>query len=318
MSTERVTAPLTSCPVCAEPAPPGGHEVPWTRIWDALEQEFTVAVPSELKDRYQVGDATRLVPCPGCGLRYFTSAVPGGPDFYALLDSGSGGYYNTLSWEGAVVGARLRDDEDVVDLGCGDGTLLRSLPRGRTGRAVGLDHFEGAVAALRTAGIEAYAEDFASFAAREPAAFDVVCAMQVLEHVADVAPLMASAHDLVRPGGRVFVAVPDDERDRDRFEPQDHPPHHVSRWTEADLAGVAARFGLDLVSFTHEPGSRAALRRTLEGRLPAGRPGWFLSRAVARSLPAPAVARALRRWAPGASAVGHTLLAEMRRPADSS
>lgn len=302
------------CPGCAgtESAPTDGEEVAFDRIWSALEDEFSCVIPLAVRQRYTPAEATRLVTCGGCGLQFFSPAIPGGPDFYESLSTT--GYYNKITWEGTVVVRSISDTDDVVDLGCGDGAMLRALGRGRPGRTVGIDHHAAAVNSLHKAGLEGYTDSFEEFAAREPARFDVACAMQVLEHLPDARPLLESCRTVLRPGGRLFLAVPNAERAVDRFEPADYPPHHFSRWTRGDITKLAARFDLEVVGLSYQPGHRQALGRALEGRFPQGRPGWFMSRVVARSLPGVSVQGLLRRLAPDANPHGHTLLAELRRP----
>ena len=46
-----------------------------------------------------------------------------------------------------------------------------------------------------------------AIAAREPASFDVVTCMEMLEHVPDPAAVVAACAALVKPGGRVFFST---------------------------------------------------------------------------------------------------------------
>lgn len=301
------------CPLCGTLPAGVGDQTSWTKLWSALEAEFNRSIPADVRRRYQVGDVLELATCSTCGLRFFSPAIPGGPDFYSFLQDSDGGYYNELTWEGRVVVSLIEDYDDVLDLGTGDGALLRALPARRTGRTVGVDHFKAAIEALREGGIEGSTDDFETFAARERANFDVVCAMQVLEHMADAKSLMAAARECLRPGGRIFIAVPDDERDRDRFEPLDYPPHHMSRWVQSDFSTLAARFGLRVASVRHEPGGKAALRRLIVARW-EGRLGRALSRVLLHLTTEGAAARLVRHWAPEASVVGHSMLVELRLP----
>jgi 2-polyprenyl-6-hydroxyphenyl methylase / 3-demethylubiquinone-9 3-methyltransferase len=98
-----------------------------------------------------------------------------------------------------------------LDIGCGGG--LVSEPLARLGAAVtGVDAAGAALAVARThaagAGLdidyrEAAAEDLA--AAGE--SFDVVLALEVVEHVADPVLFLAAAARLVRPGGAFIAAT---------------------------------------------------------------------------------------------------------------
>lgn len=301
------------CPGCGGAAGPGGTVVGFDRIWQALEAEFDVIVPADVREAYAPQPTTRLAPCTDCGLRFFTDAVPGGPDFYALLDSGPG-YYNKLTWEGRSVIERLRDDDDVVDFGCGDGALLRSMPA-RSGRRVGVDHNPTAIAALRAAGVEGHGVDFEEFGREHPEEFDVALAMQVVEHLPDIPELMVAARRVLRPGGRLFVAVPNAARTTERFEPLDHPPHHLTRWRPEDLARLAARHGFDVADFSFEPAPRAAVRRAVSAHLPGGRGSDFVAKVLARAVPPPLLPGLAARVAPDDPAYGHTMLVELRRPA---
>lgn len=306
----------TQCPVCQGTAASGGQAVAYADIWTALEAEFRLTVPNQVMERYTPAPTTVLAACSSCGLRFFSPVVAAGPDFYSLLETN--GYYNEVTWEGAAVVAEVDDREDVVDFGCGDGAMLRALPTRRSGRRVGVDHHETAVASLRRAGIEAYSVPFDVFASREQARFDVACALQVLEHLPDVSVLVEACSTVLRPQGRLYLAVPNGDRLVGRFEPQDCPPHHISRWRERDVHMLAERFGFDVVRVDREPihndMRRLVVRRALERRLRLGRAGAHVARGLARVAPAPTLPRAVGALAPAVEVCGHSLLAELRLP----
>jgi 2-polyprenyl-6-hydroxyphenyl methylase / 3-demethylubiquinone-9 3-methyltransferase len=98
----------------------------------------------------------------------------------------------------------------LLDVGCGGGLL--SEPLARLGFAVtGIDPAGANVDVARThaaqSGVAAtYRRTTAETLAEEGASFDVVLAMEVVEHVPDVGAFIAAAASLVRPGG-LFAAA---------------------------------------------------------------------------------------------------------------
>jgi 2-polyprenyl-6-hydroxyphenyl methylase/3-demethylubiquinone-9 3-methyltransferase len=100
----------------------------------------------------------------------------------------------------------------VVDVGCGGGVLAEGMAR-QGARVVGIDLAEGALEVARLHALESGVEvdyrrtDADTLAAAEPAGFDVVTCMELLEHVPDPAALLAACARLVRPGGHVFLST---------------------------------------------------------------------------------------------------------------
>jgi len=99
----------------------------------------------------------------------------------------------------------------VLDIGCGGGLICE--PMARLGATVtGIDAAERnvAVARLHAAGQELaidYRESTAEALAAGGAQFDIVLALEIVEHVADVDLFLQSCGRLTKPGGLVFLST---------------------------------------------------------------------------------------------------------------
>jgi 2-polyprenyl-6-hydroxyphenyl methylase / 3-demethylubiquinone-9 3-methyltransferase len=103
--------------------------------------------------------------------------------------------------------------KQVLDVGCGGGILAESMAR-RGAQVLGIDL---AVKALKVAQLHALEQNVSQLEYREvaaealadeqPARFDVVTCMEMLEHVPDPASVVQACATLVKPGGRVFFST---------------------------------------------------------------------------------------------------------------
>lgn len=114
-----------------------------------------------------------------------------------------------LGWIDAIVPLR---GKTVLDVGCGGGILAESMA-GKGATVTGIDLSEKALkvadlhsleSGVRVEYRETTAEDLA---AEQPARYDVVTCMEMLEHVPDPAGVVAACAALVKPGGKVFFST---------------------------------------------------------------------------------------------------------------
>lgn len=242
-----------ACPLCRCDRPGMISTYRYDAIWAGLA-ELGVVVPEAVRARHAPAAESNLFQCPTCGLQYFFPAIAGDSEFYAEITRPTG-YYLGMRYEFGQVASRAGGAVRVLDLGCGQGAFLRLLTtRWPDLKPVGVDHNRAALDDLRAAGIEIHECDVARFAEREPEAFDIVCAFQILEHAQDPRALLSAAVRLVAPRGRLFISVPNRHRlVRDSFEPLDCPPHHLTRWSAEQFREIAAQFDLSLESVSFEP-----------------------------------------------------------------
>jgi SAM-dependent methyltransferase len=95
----------------------------------------------------------------------------------------------------------------LLDVGCGPGLLLGEA--GALGwTAVGLEPSAWAVAEGRRRGLDVR-HGTTETAELEPASFDVIVANDVVEHVPDPVAFGKGLHELLAPGGVVYLCTPD-------------------------------------------------------------------------------------------------------------
>ncbi len=113
-------------------------------------------------------------------------------------------------WIEALSGG-LRDKQ-VLDVGCGGGILAEGMAR-QGAQVTGIDLAEKSLQIARLHGLESgvpvdyqlvSVEDLAQ---RQPASFDVVTCMEMLEHVPDPASIVRACAQLAKPGGWVFFST---------------------------------------------------------------------------------------------------------------
>jgi 2-polyprenyl-6-hydroxyphenyl methylase / 3-demethylubiquinone-9 3-methyltransferase len=152
----------------------------------------------------------------------------------------------------------------ILDIGCGGGIL--SEPLARLGaQVVGADPAEANIAAAKLHAEEAgvsvdYRATIAEDLADQGERFDVVLAMEVVEHVADLSLFLKRCAEMVKPGGLTVVATLN--RTMKSFALAIVGAEYVLRWlprgthqwdkfvTPNELEAVLARHGLDVTDET--------------------------------------------------------------------
>ena len=115
-----------------------------------------------------------------------------------------------LDWIHALCGL---SGKGVLDVGCGGGILADSMAR-KGADVTGIDLATKALRVAQLHALEAgtkgvqYREiSVEALAAEQPASFDVVTCMEMLEHVPDPASVVKACSQLVKPGGWVFFST---------------------------------------------------------------------------------------------------------------
>lgn len=109
---------------------------------------------------------------------------------------------------------RLADlaGKDVLDVGCGGGILAEAMAH-RGANVTGIDMGEAPLSVAKLHLLESGLEinylhaSAESFVAGHEAAFSVITCMEMLEHVPDPSSVLKACHEMLKPGGILFVST---------------------------------------------------------------------------------------------------------------
>ena len=214
-------------------------------LWRAAGRTLTDSAYGSLSPTH----AVTQFECGTCGFRFFDPALAGGGEFYEQLEQG--GYYvgNRPEFDFALNLCRREKLKSILDVGGGTGAFLDlARQKGLATFAVELNAPAAEVCAgkgHRT--LHKRLEDISL--SDLDGGVDMLTLFQVVEHVPDPRTFLAAAARLVRRGGLIVVAVPNNSGQHVLlpFDPANMPPHHVSRWRKVDLERLGIACGLSTV-----------------------------------------------------------------------
>jgi 2-polyprenyl-3-methyl-5-hydroxy-6-metoxy-1,4-benzoquinol methylase len=233
------------------------------QLVDAYREQLKVEVIRFFANQSEVA----VYQCLQTGYRFFHPFhLAGDGAFYEALQQHEW-YYRADKWEYSEAEACLKPGDKVLEVGSGSGTFVRRLTQqGYT--CVGLEINEDAVAQAQVAGdIDLRGESLATHAQAHAEQYDLVCGFQVLEHIAEVHSFLTDMIAVLKPGGYLAIAVPNNgsivfsrfpgmqlrSKEHITLSIMNSPPHHMGLWDEASLRSLANLFSLKVVSVAYEP-----------------------------------------------------------------
>ena len=305
-----------NCPLCAKTDARELESFSSSDVVSEYQRQLGINVAAEFE---KVVNQTRLFRCGECGLEFFDPSVAGSAQFYADV-SATPGYYPERRWEFGRVAAKITKDAEVLDVGCGDGDFLKSLPNPRR---LGLDLNPSALEKAKDYDFPVRGETLAQ---QPDGSADAITLFHVMEHLNDPSEILTELVRVLRPGGLLAIAVPNNDGFIGRMihAPLNGPPHHVLRWGESSLRKIAELHPLKLDEVEFEPiwpDQMLLYRRTRYGNMAAGLMGMKpkcyavtgmtkLFRKIGTAL---AFARGWLGSSPPKSVHGHTIVAYFRK-----
>lgn len=195
-----------------------------------------------------------ILRCSKCELEFAEPQTAGSKEFYEWLVKNKY-YYPLHRWEWNNVIEYIKNENEkklkqniILDVGCGTGTFLEKISGNPKNRAIGVDLTQSSVDTAKKNGLEAYCCQLSDVPRILNDEVDIITVFHVLEHVPDPLQFLEETARLLRRGGCIFISTPYSPMsiEENWYDPLNHPPHHITRWSKKSYTSLAERLGFSI------------------------------------------------------------------------
>jgi 2-polyprenyl-3-methyl-5-hydroxy-6-metoxy-1,4-benzoquinol methylase len=204
------------------------------------------------------GDEIFVRECVSTGYQFFYPlAIEGDGPFYQELEKHDW-YYGPWKWEYDHTISKTNKDCKFLEVGSGGNVFLAKLKELGYQNIVGLELNDNSIKKGKELGINVLPESIQDHALSKPGYYDVVASFQVLEHISDVRSYIQSSLDVLKPGGRLIVSVPNNNSWLSviPMTALNLPPHHVGLWRPDSVKNLENHFDMKCEEIALEPFSK--------------------------------------------------------------
>ena len=232
------------------------------KICEAYQAEFGLDVTGYFKSMASL----EIWKCRDTGYRFYSPfSLAGDGGFYDALYRTKSRYDHERPEHKEAL-RFMRPKDRILEIGSGSGFFLKTLRNQGYSFCSGLETSPRARALAKNEGLEILNEDLPSLAEIRPAAYDVICAFQVLEHMGEVRAFLHHVLRLVRPGGKIIFSVPNNNPYLyrwDKYHTLNLPPHHMGLWNASSLKRLKKYFSFRLLFLKVMPLQEGDLKKVL-------------------------------------------------------
>jgi SAM-dependent methyltransferase len=134
----------------------------------------------------------------------------------------------------------------ILDLGCGAGLNLKKMEK--YGHSIGLDYYKYALLLCKSRGISNLVRASGDMLPFKKGIFDVVCALDVLEHIKDDDAAIKELHRVMASAGSFILTAPAFQA---LWSSHDVAAHHMRRYSRMQLLEKLEKCGFEVSKCTY-------------------------------------------------------------------
>ncbi|MDJ0846206.1 class I SAM-dependent methyltransferase [Crocosphaera sp.] len=275
------------------------ERMPAQKLIDDWKLHTQLDITEELKGHPEIC----LYQCDQTKLNFFAPLdTVGSGNLYAQLDQFEW-YYSSEKWEYSLALQDLSGCTNVLEVGSGFGFFIeKAQEQGIT--ITGLELNDHAVKVAEEKQLPVKPIDLQNVAENYPESYDAVCSFQVLEHVSNPKDFIRWSVEVLKPGGKLILGVPNAHSFlKHQYCLLDMPPHHMTQWSAETFKSLENLFPIKLTKVKIEPLADCHVT----GYLTSYRDYWcsvsplgkFVFSEPAMSYYETVLKKGLRKWFPG-------------------
>lgn len=244
---------MNRCPACKSKLQKRIFSIKAVDVIESWKTKFDIDVSEEIPNDVQVLNKKK---CANCGLSYWNPrTVAGSGKFYEKLQKFDW-YYSSDKWEFYRSISLIKENDFVLEIGSGNGAFLK-LCKSKTDKLLGTELNNSAIneANRRLGENLTHNYSFKYLKNNFSDKFNIVCSFQVLEHLNDVQDFFETAFTVLKKGGKLIIAVPNNNSKilRADYTILNAPPHHLNLFDSHNLKKIGNNYEFVFEEAVFEP-----------------------------------------------------------------